>query len=449
MDQLLDKTKIENCIDELLQSSINYDTYVAKKAIYEEHLILKNQINHLFNYPEDVKNYLFGPGFIPKSHELKKNFLDRLNDDWFSIAFGIREQEYDLTKKLFTFFKSNVPDRNGYYHDTLITPNGNRYKVGRFSTPTLSEMRKLAVEKKIEGSAGFEDLTTVKPMDNPIIEIEDYITRDILEKHITFPYSTIQAASQLNALEFIGPSRTPRSGITGYSDDPTQGPACALACAAGTFVRNYYYQSSESQINYLDEFEKQIKNNEKQYFTVTNGYIFINGNNTQEAKQKLKELNDYLIGLSKDEYNKLKNLIKTGLHQNVEIIFKNRFELVEQKGIKVNQVYASALSIGYNFGIEHDQNWEKFATLVLEAQYEATLLAAIKSHHHDVILTFLGGGAFQNRSEWIFNAIVTAIKEIKKIRNNNFQIILNIKLGHFNAINPDINKTKLEAALLK
>ena len=32
----------------------------------------------------------------------------------------------------------------------------------------------------------------------------------------------------------------PEDGVTIYSADPTQGPACALACAAGSVYRNYF-----------------------------------------------------------------------------------------------------------------------------------------------------------------------------------------------------------------
>jgi hypothetical protein len=32
----------------------------------------------------------------------------------------------------------------------------------------------------------------------------------------------------------------PEHGVTVYSGDPTQGPACALACAAGSVYRNYF-----------------------------------------------------------------------------------------------------------------------------------------------------------------------------------------------------------------
>jgi hypothetical protein len=58
--------------------------------------------------------------------------------------------------------------------------------------------------------------------------------------------------------------------------------------------------------------------------------------------------------------------------------------------------------------------WEKFATLVLEAAYEATILAAIlnarRGASNIVLLTQLGGGAFGNREGWIHAAMQRALK---------------------------------------
>ena len=33
---------------------------------------------------------------------------------------------------------------------------------------------------------------------------------------------------------------TPEDGVTRYKDDPTQGPACAIAAGAATIYRNYF-----------------------------------------------------------------------------------------------------------------------------------------------------------------------------------------------------------------
>ena len=49
-----------------------------------------------------------------------------------------------------------------------------------------------------------------------------------------------QVASQFNLLEMTGPSVTPEDGVTRYSSDHTQGPACAIAAGAATIYRNYF-----------------------------------------------------------------------------------------------------------------------------------------------------------------------------------------------------------------
>ncbi len=58
-----------------------------------------------------------------------------------------------------------------------------------------------------------------------------------------------QVASQFNLLEMISPNVTPDDGIGIYENDPTQGPACAIACGAGTIYRNYLVRSVTMSVN--------------------------------------------------------------------------------------------------------------------------------------------------------------------------------------------------------
>jgi len=61
------------------------------------------------------------------------------------------------------------------------------------------------------------------------------IIGEIKTIHKNVKYTTvIQAASQFNCLEMVSPNVTPEEGIANYIYDSTQGPACALACPAGT-----------------------------------------------------------------------------------------------------------------------------------------------------------------------------------------------------------------------
>jgi hypothetical protein len=55
----------------------------------------------------------------------------------------------------------------------------------------------------------------------------------------------------------VGPAVTPEHGVTRYKDDPTQGPACAIAAGAATIYRNYFApvgdghgQTKERQLDY-------------------------------------------------------------------------------------------------------------------------------------------------------------------------------------------------------
>jgi hypothetical protein len=81
----------------------------------------------------------------------------------------------------------------------------------------------------------------------------------------------------------------------------------------------------------------------------------------------------------------------------------------------VPQAFCSALPVGYSSVPQRE--WRAFATLVLEAAYEATLRAGAIQEACDgsniVLLTLLGGGAFGNRREWIFEAIRRAVEPVR------------------------------------
>ena len=63
------------------------------------------------------------------------------------------------------------------------------------------------------------------------------------------------------------------------------------------------------------------------------------------------------------------------------------------------------------------QLWQPIACLILEAAYEATLLAAACNAQRGaspaVLLTRLGGGAFGNPDDWIDRAIWRALRTVQ------------------------------------
>ena len=78
----------------------------------------------------------------------------------------------------------------------------------------------------------------------------------------------------------------------------------------------------------------------------------------------------------------------------------------------VSQAFCSALPVAYTR--VPPSHWEAFAPLVLQAAYEATMLAAVvnarRGASNVALLTELGGGAFGNRTDWIHAAMRRALE---------------------------------------
>lgn len=94
-----------------------------------------------------------------------------------------------------------------------------------------------------------------------------------------------QVASQFNLLEVVGPEVAPEDGIARHATDRTQGPACAMACAAGTIFRNYFApvdggvgQTSERQLDMRADLGRALGNAGGQLWQMRNGYALPRGN---------------------------------------------------------------------------------------------------------------------------------------------------------------------------
>jgi hypothetical protein len=120
--------------------------------------------------------------------------------------------------------------------------------------------------------------------------------------------------------------------------------------------------------------------------------------------------------------------LQVGIQWNTEVISTKKL---------ISQIFCSAVPISYN---EVDQfHLEEFAKLILEAAYEATFLTAILNKSNVVYLTLLGGGAFGNEQEWIFEAIA---KNIIKYKN----CYLDIRFINRSSI-PNSNVEKLKSLI--
>lgn len=278
--------------------------------------------------------------------------------------------------------------------DVLQTPK-DCWLVGRFDTPTLAQLRHMAKRCPLPGSM---KLSTIKA--------------DVTDLHLDPDNNraTFQVASQFNCLEMVAPHVSPADGVGIYEQDKTQGPACAIAAGAATIARNYFYQSPENQIDNLSRFAQALASGTDleptELWDMRNGYALVHSS----ALKPLAPLLDICHHSARTRHM-LTGLIKVGNLVGAEVSLAP-----PETANLVNQVFVSALPVNYMRDIKSDIDISRLADLarlILEAAYEATILAAqinaYKGYSKKLFLTRVGGGVFGNRGHWIDDAIGKAL----------------------------------------
>lgn len=300
---------------------------------------------------------------------------------WFEELTGFAEDAATIYSQLFY--------SNGQLYNNM---NGRAFVCGELSTPKLAELRQMVkpLEQTLAGKLRLSET---------IADVQA-LHRDPANAGAFF-----QVASQFNLLEMVSPDKNPEHGISNYQYDRTQGPACAIACGAGTIYRNYFVdldckvgQSKGRQLDMLADFAAAVGNTETQYWRMQNGYVL-------PTAQGLKVLDLRLSQCSEAALDELRSQLRIGIQANTQVTLPNCQHLV-------TQAYCSALPVAYcSFNSEL---WARFAQLILDAAYEATLAAAVvntaATGNNKVFLTLLGGGVFGNKTEWILSALARALK---------------------------------------
>lgn len=305
--------------------------------------------------------------------------------DWFERLMGFGEVDgYVATQR-----------RLLVEADELVsTVNKKRYGIGELTLPTLAQLRR-----------------RVNPIGQQRSSVES-VVGDVRALHSdpAFQGALFQVASQFNLLEMISQYVTPEQGVACYAGDPTQGPACAMAAGAATIYRNYCVpvgdgigQTRQRQLDTLAELGAALSEAVglpvSRLWRMQNGYALA----TSEGLAAIAAL---LSTASDDLRDTLRGHLAIGLHRDVEVT-----DVSDAPRPRVSQAFCSALPVAYS--TLPPQDWEPFARLVLEAAYEATLLAAgeqvTRGGSRTVLLTRLGGGAFGNKGDWIDAALDRAL----------------------------------------
>lgn len=305
--------------------------------------------------------------------------------DWFEDITGFRERPYAETQAALSVADGEL----------VSTHSPRRCAVGRLETPSLADLRQRSASDLPAG----ELRVSVVNADARNLHC-DPANRGAL----------FQVASQFNLLEMTGPDITPEHGVTRYRHDPTQGPACAMAAGAATIYRNYLApcrggtgQLAGRQIDCLGDIGEALGNEGERLWRMRNGYALF-------SQEGLSTVDARIAALDEPQRVALRERLRIGLHWGVEVT-----DRMAPPGHVVSQAFCSALPVAYHTW-ESDA-WARIATLVLEASYEATLLAAAllaaESGRGRVFLTRVGGGAFGNDAAWIDAALARALKAVR------------------------------------
>ena len=302
---------------------------------------------------------------------------------WFEKLFGFEEQSPDQVRAQIEVSGSELCSK----------ANGRRFQHGKFETPSLRMLRRSANSTTKLGRTGHIRLSQV------VADVQD------LHRNPANENALFQVASQFNVLEMASPAASPEWGIDIYDTDFTQGPACAIACGAGTLFRNYFAvhgnqvgQSEDHQIDCLADLGQELGNSKGSLWAMRNGYALATAEGLELIRHRLSDAGE-------SERQMLRDLLRIGCHWNTDVT------LVSEPH-QVSQAFCSALPVRY--GAHRPADWGPFGRLILEAAYEATFYAAILNRattgSNQVYLTLLGGGAYGNPEEWILSAMERAFK---------------------------------------
>lgn len=320
---------------------------------------------------------------------------------WFRNITGFDELPYEETQVLLSVQGRRLYSRH----------SSRSWQVGSLTTPSLGELRRFVAE--LPTSPGRLRVSCVQG--DVRLMHSDPAVRGAL----------FQVASQFNLLEMTGPAVTPEHGVSRYAGDPTQGPACAIAAGAATIFRNYLVQvgglpgqRATRQIDCLEDLGRGLGNEDGSLWVMRNGYAL-------PSERGLAMIDSRLREADADALHGWRALLRVGLHEDVEVTDADDPEQ------QVTQVFCSAVPVAYS-GLPSTL-WKRFASLVLEATYEATLLAGALRQASTgcgvVFLTRVGGGAFGNSPEWIDQAIVRALRKVQEKP-------LDVRMVSFGAVPP-------------
>lgn len=331
---------------------------------------------------------------------------------WFDALFG---------------FSDRTPDRLALNGDDALERNKSNFQYD----PSTGVLRSRSV--RAEWHAGrfttkrLFDLRTHRGADTRGKTKVRFVTEDVAILHGDPEYAgaVFLASSNLDCLqhEALNFSVTRASGVAEYVYQRTQGAACAISCAPGTIVRNYF--AHDTEVNTLSAVIERLSGGaaaeKRQLLDVIHGSAYA----TDAAD--LHALSTKTDGLSDDEREATMGLLEVGIQEDTEVTCAkldangNWYRVVRKDpALRVTQVLAGALQIAEDTAVQ----WRSLASLVFEAAYEATLhVAGANNANQTVVLTALCG---EHAPRWLAEATAAALgRALAKFQHAGLDVVIN------------------------
>jgi len=310
---------------------------------------------------------------------------------WFDSSFGFEEKKYEETRSMFAV--------DG---ELLISKaNDKKFHLGSFDVISLEDLQKRSDSASLDAPDSYMmagDLT----FENIVADTYYELYEDARNEGSVF-----QVSSLFNCLETVlNIGARPEDGVSSYGGVPFQGPASACACPAATVFRNYLVngvgqaeeKEGKGQVDCLSEVSDLVQNAKEGYWTMKQGYC------TPLKTGSILKLSRLISG-DKELAEKVVQKVQVGVHWDTEVWTGTH---------RVCQVFCSALPVAYFKSAATSSDWQGFGRAVLEAAFEATLMAAAvlamqRGERVKVFLTTVGGGELGNRRNWIADAIEKAL----------------------------------------
>jgi hypothetical protein len=280
-----------------------------------------------------------------------------------------------------------------------LTAAGRTWRAGRFEPLSIGALRTRATSQLsdrgrirlwvLEGASPATDIASLQSQAG---------------NHTLF-----QVASQFNCLEAMGPRLT---AIENYFYDPTQGPRASISAFPGTLLRHYSAPDGQGhrfvQMNDGRQIELLADVCAPGVAAVRNGYLL--AENVADPKAFTRDLE-----VSFDA-------IRVGIHDDLEVVLGYDWDGGVEDRPLIAQVFTSTLAAG---GYGGTSGLLGACRQLLRAAYLGTVLAADRLGRRRVVLTLIGGGAFQNPPQLIWEAILWALDEAKRVISRDLDVIIN------------------------